>query len=37
MILKNIRSLNTDPLFSFPELVHRSASVDIVWVNAQVP
>ncbi len=32
-ILKNIRSLNTIPLFSFPELVHRSASVDVIWFN----
>ena len=36
-ILKNIRSLNTVPLFSFPELVHRSASVDVVWGNAGFP
>ncbi len=29
-ILKNIRSLNTVPLFSFPELVHRSCICDVV-------
>lgn len=32
-VLKNIRSLDAIPPFSFPELVHRSASVDVIWFN----
>lgn len=31
--LKSVRSLNTIPPFSFPELVHRSSSVDVIWFN----
>ena len=38
-LFRAIRALyyNTVPLFSFSELVHRSASVDVVWGNAGFP
>ena len=31
--LKEIRTLNSIPKFSFPELVNRSATVDVIWFN----
>lgn len=31
--LKEVRSLDTLPVFSYPELVHRSASIDVIWFN----
>lgn len=31
--LKEVRSLDAIPAFSYPELVHRSASVDVIWFN----
>lgn len=31
--LKEVRSLDALPSFSYPELVHRSASIDVIWFN----
>ena len=31
--LKEVRSLDALPVFSYPELVHRSASIDVIWFN----
>lgn len=31
--LKDIRTLNAIPHFSFPELVHRSSTIDVIWFN----
>lgn len=31
--LKDIRTLNAIPNFSFPELVHRSSTIDVIWFN----
>lgn len=31
--LKEIRTLNQIPPFSFPELVHRSSTIDVIWFN----
>lgn len=31
--LKNIRTLGVIPSFSFPELVHRSSTIDVIWFN----
>ena len=32
-MLKEVRSLDALPAFSYPELVHRSASIDVIWFN----
>lgn len=31
--LKEVRTLNEIPSFSFPELVHRSSTIDVIWFN----
>ncbi len=31
--LKDVRTLDSIPNFSFPELVHRSSSIDVIWFN----
>lgn len=31
--LKDIRTLDSIPNFSFPELVHRSSTIDVIWFN----
>ena len=31
--LKHVRTLDSIPPFSFPELVHRSSTVDVIWFN----
>lgn len=31
--LKEVRTLNEIPPFSFPELVHRSSTIDVIWFN----
>jgi len=31
--LKDVRTLNAIPSFSFPELVHRSSTIDVIWFN----
>lgn len=31
--LKEIRTLESIPNFSFPELVHRSSTIDVIWFN----
>lgn len=33
--LKEIRTLNSIPAFSFPELVHRSSTIDVIWFNGR--
>lgn len=33
MTLKDVRTLDAIPSFSFPELVHRSSTVDVIWFN----
>jgi len=31
--LGDVRSLDAIPVFSFPELVHRSSTIDVIWFN----
>ncbi len=33
--LKEVRTLNEIPSFSFPELVHRSSTIDVIWFNGR--
>ena len=34
-VLGRVRTLDSLPAFSFPELVHRSSTVDVIWFNSR--